>query len=81
MRAGKKPTQSQTNKTNYASNEAFADIKQAAEEALAFELGRRRDLNVAQIQGHCFGLQKLASPRSVRRIPHKISGYRFAPPQ
>lgn len=31
----------QTNKTNYMSDEAFADLKEALEVALAFERGRR----------------------------------------
>jgi hypothetical protein len=33
------------------SNEAFADLKEAMEDALAFERGKRRDLKVTRIQG------------------------------
>jgi len=41
----------QTNKTNYMSEEAFADLKEAMEGALAFERGERsRDLKVTRIQ-------------------------------
>jgi hypothetical protein len=40
----------QTNKTNYMSDEAFAELKQAMEDALAFERGKRRDLKVTRIQ-------------------------------
>jgi hypothetical protein len=34
----------QTSKTNYMSDEAFADLKKAMEDAVAFERGKRRDL-------------------------------------
>jgi hypothetical protein len=40
----------QTNKTNYMSDGAFAELKQAMEDALAFERGKRRDLRVTRIQ-------------------------------
>ena len=40
----------QTNKTNYMSDEAFADLKEAMDDALAFERGERRDLKVTRIQ-------------------------------
>ena len=40
----------QTNKANYMSDEAFADLKEAMEGAIAFERGERRDLNVTRIQ-------------------------------
>jgi len=33
------------------SDEAFADLKEAMEEALAFERGKRGDLKVTRIQG------------------------------
>ncbi len=41
----------QTDKTNYIRNEAFADLKEAMEDALAFELGKRHALRVIRIQG------------------------------
>jgi hypothetical protein len=34
----------QTKETDYMSDEAFADLKQALEDALAFELGKRQSL-------------------------------------
>ncbi len=40
----------QTKKPNYMSDEAFADLKQALEDALTFERGERRDIPVARIQ-------------------------------
>ena len=40
----------QTNKTNDMSDGAFADLKEAMEDAVAFERGRRRDLKVTRIQ-------------------------------
>jgi hypothetical protein len=49
MKTGK-TRKAQTNKTNYMSDEAFADLKEAMEDALAFERGKRRDLRVTRIQ-------------------------------
>jgi hypothetical protein len=40
----------QKNKTNCMSDAAFADLKEALEDALAFERGDRRDLSVTRIQ-------------------------------
>ena len=40
----------QTNKTNYMSDEAFADLKEAIEEALDFERGKRRNLQITRMQ-------------------------------
>lgn len=40
----------QTNKANYMSDEAFGDLKEALEGALAFERGERRDLKVTRLQ-------------------------------
>jgi len=40
----------QTNKTNYMSEEAFGDLKEAMEGALAFERGERRELKVTRVQ-------------------------------
>jgi hypothetical protein len=53
----------QTNKTTYMSNEAFADLKEAVEDALAFECGKRRDLNVTRIQAP--HRPKAMSPRDI----------------
>lgn len=49
MKIGK-TRKAQTNKTNYMSEEAFAGLKQAMEDALAFERGQRRDLKVTRLQ-------------------------------
>jgi hypothetical protein len=38
-------------KSEYMSDEAFAKLKQALEDALAFERWERRDLSVMRIQG------------------------------
>jgi hypothetical protein len=40
----------QTKKTNYMSDEAFADLKQALQGALAYERGGRRELVVTRIE-------------------------------
>jgi len=40
-----------TNKTNCMSDEAFADLKRALEDALAFERGERESLRVTRIEG------------------------------
>ena len=50
MKAPKKARRVQTTKTNYMSDEAFADLKEAMEDALAFERGERRDLKVTRIR-------------------------------
>ncbi len=39
-----------TNKANYMSDEAFADLKEAMEDTLAFERGERRNLKLTRIQ-------------------------------
>ena len=49
MKAGKN-RKMQTNKTNYMSEEAFADLKEAMEDAVAFERGKRSDLKVTRIR-------------------------------
>ena len=61
----------QTNKTNYMSDEAFADLKAALEGALAFERGERRDLNVTRIQAP--RPPKAMSPRDIARIREKLN--------
>ena len=40
----------QAKKTNYMSDESFADLKQAVEGTLAFERGKRRQLVITRIQ-------------------------------
>lgn len=50
MKAATRSNKTRTNKTNYMSDDAFADTKQAIEDALAFERGERRNLHVTRIQ-------------------------------
>ena len=50
MKAGRKARRVQTNKANYMSDEAFADLKEAMEDALAFERGDRRSLKITRIR-------------------------------
>ena len=62
----------QTNKTNYMSDEAFADLKEAMEGAVAFERGeRRRDLKVTRIQAP--RPPKAMSPKEIARIREKLN--------
>jgi len=55
----------QTNKSNYMSDEAFADLKEAMVGALAFERGERRDLKVTRIQAP--RPPKTMSPKDIAR--------------
>lgn len=66
-----KRKKAQTNKTNYMSDEAFADLKQAMEDAVAFERGRRRDLKVTRVQAP--RRPKAMSPRDIARIREKLN--------
>ena len=61
----------QTNKTNYMSDEAFADLKDALEDALAFERGKRPDLKVTRIQAP--RPPKAMSPRDIARIRERLN--------
>ena len=61
----------QTNKSNYMSDEAFSDLKEALEGALAFERGERRDLNVKRIQAP--RRPKAMSPKDIARIRQKLN--------
>lgn len=70
MKTGK-ARRAQTNKTNYMSDEAFADLKEAMEDTLAFERGRRRDLQVTRIQAP--RPPKAMSPREIARIREKLN--------
>ena len=70
MKAGK-TRKAQTNKTNYMSDEAFAELKQAMEDALACERGERRDLKVTRIQAP--QPPKAMTPRDIARIREKLN--------
>ncbi len=61
----------QTTKTNYMSDEAFADLKEAMEGALAFERGDRRDLKVTRIQAP--RPPKAMSPKDIARIRERLN--------
>jgi putative transcriptional regulator len=61
----------QTNKTNYMSDEAFADLKNAMEDALAFERGKGRDLKVTRIQAP--RPPKAMSPKDIAQIRQKLN--------
>jgi hypothetical protein len=50
MKAATRNKKTRTNKTNYMCDEAFGDLNQAVEDALAFERGERRDLHVTRIE-------------------------------
>jgi len=50
MKATKTP-KVQTKEMNHMSDEAFADLKQALEDALAFECDEPRELRVTRIEG------------------------------
>lgn len=70
MRAGK-TSKVQTNKSNYMSDDAFADLKEAMEEALAFERGKGRDLKVTRVQAP--RPPKAMSPRDIARIRERLN--------
>lgn len=61
----------QTKKTDYMSDEAFADLKEAIEDALAFERGQRRKLKVTRIQAP--RPPKAMSPKDIARIREKLN--------
>lgn len=61
----------QTNKTNYMTDEAFGDLKEALECALSFERGECRDLNVTRIQAP--RPPKGMSPRDIARIRQELN--------
>ena len=66
MKVAKKTRKVQTNKTNYMSDEAFANLKEAMEDALAFERGQRHDLKVTRIQAP--RPPKAMSPQDIARV-------------
>jgi putative transcriptional regulator len=70
MKTGK-TRKMQTNKTNYMSDGAFADLKDALEDALAFEHGKRHDLKVTRIQAP--RPPKAMSPRDIARIRERLN--------
>src|ERR1700730_13787019 len=61
----------QTNKTNYMSDEAFANLKEAMEGVVAFERGERRDLKVTRIQAP--RPPQAMSPKDIARIRLKLN--------
>jgi putative transcriptional regulator len=61
----------QTNKTNYMSDEAFADLKEAMEDVLAFERGERPNLKVTRLKAP--RPPKAMSPKDIARIREKLN--------
>ncbi len=61
----------QTNKGNYMSDEAFEDLKEALEGALAFERGERKDLHVTRLRVP--RPPKAMSPREITRIRQTLN--------
>lgn len=61
----------QTNKANYMGDEAFSELKEAMEDALAFERGKRRDLKVTRIQAP--RPPKAMAPRDIARIRERLN--------
>ncbi|HET6851593.1 MAG TPA: helix-turn-helix domain-containing protein [Pyrinomonadaceae bacterium] len=61
----------QTNKTNYMNDDAFAELKGAMEDALAFERGNRRNLKVTRLQAP--RPPKAMSPRDIARIRQRLN--------
>ncbi len=51
MRPAKRTRKVQANKVTFMSDEAFADLKQALQDALAFGRGERRELRVTRTEG------------------------------
>ena len=66
-----KTRRAQTNKTNYMSDEGFADLKQAMEDALAFERGKRSGLKITRIQAP--RPPKAMSSRDIIQIRRKLN--------
>lgn len=67
----RKTRKTQTNKTNYMSDEAFADLKEAMEGAVAFGRGKGRDLKVTRIQAP--RPPKALTPRDIARIRQRLN--------
>jgi len=61
----------QTNKSNVMSDEAFAELREAMEDALAFEHGKRRGLKVTRIQAP--RPPKAMSPGDITRIRERLN--------
>jgi putative transcriptional regulator len=68
-----KTRKAQTNKTNYMSDEAFGNLKEAMEGALAFERGERRALKVTRIRIQAPRPPKAMSPKDISRIRLKLN--------
>ena len=68
MKAGK-TRKAQTNKTNYMSDDAFADLKDAIDEA--FERGKSRDLEITRLQAP--RPPKAMSARDIARIRERLN--------
>ena len=67
MKAATRSNKTRTTKTNYMSDEAFADLKDALEGALAFERGERRDLQVTRIRAPRRPKDRMEAIEGIRR--------------
>jgi len=70
MKRGKAP-RVQTSKANYMSEDAFAHLKEAMKDAVAFERGGRRVLKVTRIQAP--RPPKAMSPKEIARIRERLN--------
>lgn len=64
-------TQGPEQRSKSITHDAFVDLKQALEDALAFERGERRDLKVTRIQAP--RPPKAMSPKDIARIRQKLN--------
>jgi hypothetical protein len=72
MKAARRSNKTRTNKANYMSDDAFADLKEAVEDALAFERGERRNLNVTRIQAPGSPKDKMEAIEGISRGLERI---------
>ena len=71
MTAAKGTGKVRTTKTNYMSDDAFADLKEAIQDTAAFERGERRDLKVTRIRARC-PTNAMTSKDSARLDKHQL---------
>src|SRR5258705_5871062 len=71
MKATRSTRKVRKKKSEYMSDEAFTDLKDALEDALDFERGKRRDSKVTRIQAP--RPPKATSPKEIARIRLKLN--------
>ena len=67
MKSATRSNKTRANKTDYMSDDAFADLKEAVEDALAFERGERRNLHVTRIQAPGSPKDKMEAVEGISR--------------